>query len=212
MADVRDAKLAKLIGLNITNQLIKKGKTQQEMCNELKYSKATVSAWVNGTRTPKMERIDEMCDYFGCSREDLMLDAREAHQKHAFSIPVYGRVAAGIPLEAIEEIVDREEIPEQMATLGYYYGLRIRGDSMEPRISEGDVVIVRKQDDADDGDIVIALVNGNDAVCKRLKKYQEGIALVSNNPAYPPMYFSTQDTQDIPVRIIGRVMELRGKM
>ena len=82
---------------------------------------------------------------------------------------------------------------------------------MEPRIVEGDVVIVRKQDTAEDGDIVIALVNGNDAVCKRLKIYKDGIALLSNNPVYSPMYFSRSDTQDIPVRIIGKVVEIRGK-
>ena len=83
---------------------------------------------------------------------------------------------------------------------------------MTPRIEEGDVVIVRKQSTADDGQTVIALVNGNDAVCKKLKVYKDGIALVSNNPMYPPMYFTTSDTQDIPVRIIGRVVEIRGKL
>lgn len=212
MANVRDADLAKTIGRNITNHLIMKEKTQQDMCNDLKYSKATVSAWVNGTRTPKMDRIDEMCRYFNCTREDLMLDAREAYRKRSFSVPVYARVAAGLPLEAVEDIVDREEIPERLASLGEYYGLRIKGDSMAPRIENGDVVIVRKQSDADDGDIVIALVNGNDAVCKRLRKYADSIALVSNNAAYSPMYFTLADTQDIPVRIIGKVVELRGKM
>jgi repressor LexA len=140
-----------------------------------------------------------------------MYDPKEARRKHSYSIPVYARVGAGLPLEASEEIIDREEIPEQMATLGDFYGLRIGGDSMEPRIVEGDVVIVRKQDTADDGDIVIALVNGNDAVCKRLKIYKDGIALLSNNPVYSPMYFSRSDTQDIPVRIIGKVVEIRGK-
>ena len=90
MANVRDADLAKTIGRNITNRLIMKEKTQQDMCNDLKYSKATVSAWVNGTRTPKMDRIDEMCRYFDCTREDLMLDAREAYRKRSFSVPAVG--------------------------------------------------------------------------------------------------------------------------
>ena len=75
----------------------------------------------------------------------------------------------------------------------------------------GDVVIVRKQDDAESDDIVIALVNGDDATCKRLKKYADGISLISNNPAYAPMYFSNKEIEEKPVRIIGRVVELRAK-
>lgn len=212
MISVRDAELAKTIGRNITKRLIEKDKTQQDMCNDLGWKKGTVSAWVNGTRMPKMDKIDIMCKYFGCERDDLLFDAREVKMMRSVSIPVYARVAAGIPLEASEEIVDREEIPKKWTEFGDYYGLRIRGDSMQPRIEEGDVVIVRKQSTADDGQTVIALVNGSDAVCKKLKVYKDGIALVSNNPIYAPMYFSTSDTQDIPVRIIGRVVEIRGKL
>lgn len=212
MADVRDAELAKLIGFNITNRLISKNKTQQDLADYLGASKSTVSMWVNGKRTPLMATIDQICKYFDCTREDLLRDNRESYYKHSISIPVYARVAAGIPLEAVEDIIDREEIPERWEQAGTYFGVRVKGDSMAPRIENGDVVIVRKQSDADDGDIVIALVNGNDAVCKKLRKYADSIALVSNNAAYSPMYFTLADTQDIPVRIIGKVVELRGKM
>jgi repressor LexA len=171
MADVRDAELAKLIGFNITNRLIAKNKTQQDLADYLGASKSTVSMWVNGKRTPLMATIDQICKYFDCTREDLLRDNRESYYKHSISIPVYARVAAGIPLEAVEDIIDREEIPEPWEQAGTYFGVRVKGDSMAPRIENGDVVIVRKQEDADDGDIVIALVNGNDAVCKRLRKY-----------------------------------------
>ena len=212
MADVRDEKLAKLIGRNISNLLLKRGKNQKDLCDNLGFSPASVSSWVNGTRIPKEGNIVLMAAYLDCSVDDIALDPKEAHRKRSFSIPVYARVGAGPPLEASGEIIDREEISERMASLGSFYGLRIDGDSMEPRIVRGDVVIVRKQDTADDGDIVIAIVNQNDAVCKRLKKYKGGIALVSNNPMYEPMYFTITDTQDIPVRIIGKVVELRGKL
>ena len=130
----------------------------------------------------------------------------------AFRIPVLGRVAAGIPIEATEDVLDFEEITEEMRRDGEYFALKIQGDSMEPKISNGDVVIVRQQEDADDGDIVIALVNGDDAVCKRLKKYQDGsVALISTNPAYDPMFFSKDEIDETPVKIIGRVKELRAK-
>lgn len=126
-------------------------------------------------------------------------------------INVLGRVAAGIPLEAIEEIIDTEEISEDMAHTGEFFGLLIHGNSMEPRMYEGDVVIVRQQDDAENGDIVIAMVNGDDATCKRLRKYRDGIELISINPAYQPMFYSNEDIQNKPIKIIGKVVELRGK-
>ena len=83
---------------------------------------------------------------------------------------------------------------------------------MEPRICEGDVVIVRQQNDAENGEIIIATVNGTDATCKRLRKYRDGIELVSLNPSYKPMFFSMEEIASKPVRIIGKVVELRGKL
>lgn len=131
--------------------------------------------------------------------------------KQGVTINVLGRVAAGIPIDAVEDIIDTEEITEELAATGTYFGLQIKGNSMEPRICNGDVVIVRQQDDAESGDVVIALVNGDDATCKRLRKYRDGIELVSNNPAYPPMFYSSEEIVTKPVKIIGKVVELRGK-
>ncbi|HCW25455.1 MAG TPA: hypothetical protein DGE19_05500 [Coprococcus sp.] len=129
----------------------------------------------------------------------------------ARKIPVLGRVAAGIPINAITEIIDTEEISEDMAKTGDFFALQIQGDSMEPKISNGDVVIVRQQDDAETGDTVIALINGDDAVCKRLRKYKEGLELISTNPSYAPLYFDEETIKNKPVKIIGKVVELRAK-
>ena len=85
-------------------------------------------------------------------------------------IPVLGRVAAGIPIEAIEDIDEWEEIPEAMAKNGEYFALRIKGESMSPKLQPGDIVIVKKQNDVDTGDTAIVLVNGNDATVKQIKK------------------------------------------
>lgn len=130
----------------------------------------------------------------------------------AYRIPVVRRVAAGIPLDSIEETIDWEELPSYMAKTGKYFGLLVQGDSMEPGINDGDVVIVREQPDAEDGEIVVALVNGNDGCCKRIKKYEDGtIALMSDNASYPPMYFTKTELDSVPVQIKGVVKELRRK-
>lgn len=126
-------------------------------------------------------------------------------------INVLGRVAAGIPINAIEEIIDTEEITEELARTGEFFGLKIKGDSMVPMIYDGDTVIVRQQNDAESGETVIATINGDDAVCKRLMKYSDGIALISNNGIYDPMFFSNQDILEKPVKILGKVVELRRK-
>ena len=120
-------------------------------------------------------------------------------------------MAAGIPIEAITDVLDYEEITETMSMTGEYFGLRIKGNSMLPRIAEGDVVIVRCQPDAESGHVVIAQVNGDSATCKKLVKHSSGISLVSFNPDYEPMFFSNEDIQRLPVTIIGKVVENRQK-
>lgn len=99
-----------------------------------------------------------------------------------------------------------------MAAAGEYFGLRIKGSSMEPRIREGDVVIVRRQEEAETGDTVVVLVNGDSATVKRIKIEPNGIALIPNNPAYDTRFYSAAEVELLPVRIIGKVVELRGKL
>lgn len=189
-----------------------KGLSQSELAKELGLSTSTISMYEVGKREPDFETEEKIADYFNTDLNILRgRDSERIDDSHGTSIPVLGRVAAGIPLTAAEYIIDTEEIPQAMAADGEYFGLQVKGDSMEPKISDGDVVIVRKQSDADEGDLVIALVNGDDAVVKRLKKYADGIALISTNPAYEPMYFSKSDIESKPVSIIGKVKELRAK-
>lgn len=131
--------------------------------------------------------------------------------ERGMEIPVLGQVAAGTPIFAEENYIDTEEILTELAATGEFFGLKIKGDSMSPRIMEGDTVIVRQQDDAESGDVVIVLINGDSATCKRLMKYKEGISLLSFNPAYKPMTFSNKEIEEKPVKIIGKVVENRQK-
>lgn len=133
-------------------------------------------------------------------------------ETNALKIPVLGNVAAGIPISAVEDILDYEEVPSSWQNQGEFFALRIKGDSMQPKIDNGDVVIVKQQSDSNSGDTVIALVNGGDATCKRLEKTDNGIMLVSTNPKYPPMFFTKEDIVTKPVVILGKVVELRSKL
>lgn len=157
----------------------------------------------------------KLAAYLGVTVSDLTAETvKEAESKavRAIRIPVLGRVRAGYPAFADEDIIDEEEITEAFSRTGEYFALRIQGDSMEPRIRNGDTVIVRRQDTAEDGEIVIALVNGDDGVCKRLKHFKEGVMLISLNAAYEPMTFSHAEIDETPIRIVGVVKEVRSRL
>ena len=186
---------------------------QADLASQLKVGQNTISNWENGKTDPDSASIQKMATMFGCSIDYILGHSplMSVLPSGALRIPVLGDVAAGIPIEAITDIVYYEEIDAAMASSGEFFGLRIKGSSMEPRIREGDVVIVRKQDDADNGDIVIVLVNGNDATVKKLKKEPSGITLIPFNPAHDTQHYSREDIASLPVRIIGKVVELRAK-
>lgn len=207
-----DIEQKKIFSKNLNYYLSKVNKTQREVADAISVSPQTFNTWCQGIALPRMEKVQRLADYFHIEKSDLIDERTEQPSSPKSNIvKILGRVAAGIPLEAITDIVDEEEIPEELARTGEFFGLRISGDSMEPDIHNGDTVIVKRQDDAESDEIVIALVNGNDGVCKRLKKYADSIALISLNPNYEPMYFSREEIEEKPVKIIGKVVELRRK-
>ena len=192
----------------------KNSMTLEELGNKVGVGKSTVRKWENGMiANMKRDKILKVAEALNTTPAYLMGwdEVKEEPKKKGVKIPVLGRVAAGVPIEMIEDVLDYEEITEDMAKHGEYFALKIQGDSMTPRIWNNDVVIVRQQDDAENGDIVIAAINGDDAVCKRLQKYNDGIALISLNPVYEPIYLKKDEIDEKPVRILGKVVELRGK-
>ncbi len=202
------------VGENIKKIRKEKGLTQKklgELCEPC-ISESTIRKYELGILNPKIETIDKIAAALDVPILTLMgHEVIDPSALKGVKIPVLGRVAAGTPVEACEDIIGFEEIPEDMARTGTFFALRINGDSMSPKISDGNTVIVRQQDTADTGDIVVAFVNGDDATCKRLRKYKDGIELIPDNPSYAPMFFSNEDIQSKPVRIIGKVVELRVK-
>ncbi len=188
-----------------------KGLTQAEVARTIGLTQNGYSYWENGKAKIDKDQLLKLAELFEVSTDYLLGNTSKPNTKGVW-IPVLGDVAAGIPIEAVEDIVDYEEIDAALEATGDFFGLRIKGSSMEPRIREGDVVIVRKQDDADTGDTVVVLVNGDSATVKRLKKEADGsMWLLPNNPAYDPQHFTPTEITEKPVHIIGKVVELRGK-
>lgn len=191
--------------------------SQKEFGQKIGVAESTVSLYESNKRFPDADTLKKISALFEVSLDYLLGNepAKAAQPKskgRGVRIPVLGRVVAGIPIEAVEEILDYEEITPELAATGEFFALKIRGHSMEPRMMEGDVVIVRKQEDVESGDVAIVLVNGNEATVKRVKKQEEGITLIATNTSvYEPHFYSNKEIKTLPVQILGKVVELRGK-
>ena len=186
--------------------------TQDKLAQELGIAKSTISMYENGNREPDFETLELIADYFNVTLGSLMSRPDNNSKKsNGIIVPVLGYVRAGIPIEAVEDILDYEEISQDMASKGEHFALSIKGNSMEPRITEGDVVIVRKQDIVENGELAVVLVNGNDATVKKFYMNDNGVTLISTNPSYEPFYYSKEQVNSLPVQIIGKVVELRAK-
>ena len=188
-----------------------KGLSQAKFAKEIGVSQSTVGMWESGKNKPEFSALLKIADYFNVTT-DILTGIETETQKRSTRVPVLGTVQAGIPIDAIEEIIDYEELkPEMMAHGEEYFALQVKGSSMEPRMREGDVVIVKKQPDVNHDDTAIVLVNGGEATIKRVLKSESGIMLAPNNPAYETKFYSNKEIADLPVVILGKVVELRAK-
>ena len=204
----------KSIGERIKEARKSAGLTQLELAKKTELSRSYIGDIEKDRYNPSVSTLQLIATATNTPLEDLLPSTKTVSPAgRGVRIPVLGRVVAGIPIEAVEEILDYEEITPELAATGEFFALKIRGHSMEPRMMEGDVVIVRRQDDVDSGDVAIVLVNGDEATVKRVKKQPEGITLIATNTSvYEPHFYSNKEIAELPVRILGRVVELRGKM
>ena len=185
--------------------------TQKEVADYIGLSQGQYSNWERGGVKIDDVSLRRLAELFEVS-VDYLLGMTASSKRRVVRVPVLGRVAAGIPIEAIEDIIDYEDLDAEEFGDGEYFGLLIKGHSMEPKISDGDIVIVRRQDTIEDGEIGVVLVNGDEATVKRVKQTPQGIALLPNNPAFDPMYYTHEEIDFLPIRVVGRVVELRAKL
>jgi repressor LexA len=190
------------------------------LANILHVSTGAIGNWETGNRTPDWQQLLNIANFFGVTVDQLIREQNgesilnlrplTAPLSAAAKIPVLGRVPAGIPIEAIEDIIDEIDLSEKLFSDPYeYFALLVSGNSMYPEYMDGDVVIIRKQETADTGDDVVAYINGDDATLKRLIRTERGITLRPLNPEYETRTYSNQDIASIPIRIAGVVVEQR---
>lgn len=201
--------------------------SQAELSALLGVHQTAVSQWECGRTAPDVRSLKKLAALYSVSLEALLggaeapADAADPEKYDAVRrrvraesrrVPILGSVQAGVPVSAIEDIVGYVALDEDFGGEdGEYFALRVRGDSMEPRFMEGDVVIVRRRDDAETGDVVVALT-GDEATIKQLRKREDGVLLMPFNHAYEPLFFTRAEAESLPLRILGKVVELRAKV
>lgn len=218
----KDEKIRKVFADNLKGFFIQKGVTQKELAKYMGVSAPTVNDWLKGRVLPRMDKIDKLCVYFNVMRSDFLeAPANDTPPPNAipmntytYKIPLLGRVAAGEPIYADEHIESYEYIDSRYKDDGNeYFALRIDGQSMEPTIMDGDIVIVRQQSFAENGQIAIVLIDGEDATAKEVRESAEGITLIGHNVAvYTPHFYSHKQIEELPVKIIGVVTEIRRRL
>lgn len=194
---------------------------QVDLSKALGYSTwTTINKWESGSNTPPYKTIQKIARLFNVSENDLLsvdLEKRDEELRQGISRPttdsvrinVYGTVPAGVPQEAIQDIVDWEDIPKEWTTGGReYFGLKVKGASMEPKYLAGDTIIVRKQSSCESGQDCVVYVNGFDATLKKVILNETHVILQAINPAYETKMYAKDDTET-PVNIAGVVVEIR---
>lgn len=182
-----------------------KGWRQTDLVRAVGATDGQVSAWYNGKYRPKAEVMEKIAKALGVSvafllgKEEVPLAALTLPK--AEEVPVLGSVAAGVPIEAQEDVVG-----SVFAEKPGLFALRVKGDSMSPRIMDGDLLLVSPQNTAEDGDLVVAMIEG-EATCKVLRRNAYGVTLVPFNAAYAPFVYSGAQAEDL--RVLGKVVESR---
>lgn len=201
----------KSIGERIKEARKSAGLTQLELAKKTELSRSYIGDIEKDRYNPSVSTLQLIATATNTPLEDLLPSTKTVSPTgRGVRIPVLGRVVAGIPIEAVEEILDYEEITPELAATGEFFALQVKGDSMLPKLEEGDVVIVKKQADVETGDIAIVLVNGDEATIKQVKKVNGGIMLYGFNPdVYEPHFYSNQQIEELPVQILGKVIESR---
>lgn len=208
---------------------------QVDLCNKTGIDKALISNYLSGKYKAKQDKLHKLAIALDVSEGWLMgydvdMDREWFEEKEpseisidnaryietttkTIKIPVLGKVPAGVPIEAIQDILGYEEIPASMLKSGNnYFALKIDDDSMYPDYKTGDIIIIKQQNDCNSGDDCIVMVNGDDATFKRVIKQEKSIILKPLNNNYEPYYFNEYEILTKPVKIIGIAIEVRRKL
>jgi len=201
-----DVSLRERIRLNLIYYLEKANMNQVQLAEKLEISKGTVNNWTKGNNSPDVDTVPKICKALGIpiialyeerpwqTNASISKDPPNSYPVDPNHVaPVIGSVAAGPGLVPIEEIDGYYVLPPQLKNAEEYRYFRVKGNSMEPEISDGQMVLVHIQPDVENGEIAVVIVNGEEGVVKRVQKEKDCLVLLSSNPTYPPRVVMGQE-------------------
>ncbi len=196
-----------------------KGATVYRVAKETGIPASTFTDWKNGRSVPKTEKMIKIADFFGVGLEQLIGEGTVARTELASyrsvrakkMIPIIGEIRAGAPIITNETLLGREFADVDDAD--EYFFLKVVGDSMKNiGMVDGSLVLFRKQQYAEDGDVVACLVGGESATVKRFRRSKKNVYLVPENEDYSPIKLSTDDFEAGEARILGVALEIKIKL
>ncbi len=211
-----ETKIARALFASRLARLIEeRGILQNQLADAIGVSESAIGKWLLQKALPRMGAIQKLADFFGVSKSYFLEGDEEEKEEEeekdpdTVKIPILGRVVAGSPLEAVEYYEGDIEISAKMARQGEFFALTVYGDSMEPTIWEGDIIICRAQQTAESGDIAVITIGG-DTTVKEIKRQREGVILIGHNAdSYSPHFYSNTEIENFSLRIAGVVWEVR---
>lgn len=202
----------KIFSENLKYYMTINKKTRVDVCRDLDIPYSTFTDWCNANIYPRIDKIELLANYFDIKKSDLV-ESKEKLDKlgnPVAEIPLLGTVKAGYDYMAQENWEGMIEVDKNIIKDGSdYFALKIKGDSMSPILIEDDIVIIKKQDDFENGDLVVAIINGDEATIKKGKKSDNSILLQPLNTNYEPLIFTYDEMKTIPVTIVGIVKQLK---
>lgn len=187
--------------------LKQKGITAYRVAKDTGINYQIFSDWKRGKSKPKHDKILKIAKYLGVS--DMYLEGLQENNdvNVTTKLPILGYVPCGIPIEAVEDIIGYVNVSPRIDK--EHFGLVAKGNSMFPKIEEGDLLIVHYTPNVSSGKIAIVKVNGEDATCKKIILNENGITLIPLNNQYDPVFYNREQIEKLPVSIIGEVEEVR---
>ncbi|MBQ2001413.1 MAG: helix-turn-helix domain-containing protein [Clostridia bacterium] len=192
------------IGNNIKRLRAESGLTQDRLGELVGVTGKAVCSWELGLKTPRMPVIERLADLFGVSKTEIIEDAKSTPVSPITRVPILGRVAAGSGCLADDNLDGYENVPTDiLSTEEEYILLNVKGDSMSPKIEEGDRLLIQLQPSVDSGSYAVVLIDDEDGVVKKVCYSKNRIELISENPYYPPRIF--ENSEVTRVRVVGLV-------
>ncbi|HEY9571253.1 MAG TPA: XRE family transcriptional regulator [Metalysinibacillus sp.] len=207
--------LKNIMAKNLSHYIDRSGKTQTDISRELNIPETTMSNWIRGNTYPRTDKVQLLADYFGVRRSDLteersvINNVTEIDTTNIRRIPVLGEIACGSPILAEQNIESYTYEFAESLPHGTLFSLVAKGESMEPTIPDGALVIIREQANVENGEIAAVLMNGGtEATLKRVKRQGDVLLLVPDNKDYDVMIVDDNN----PAKIIGKAISFKFKL